>query len=330
MHCVNRPAASTLPGPFGLSPAVAGALCCTASALSYTVASICMRHLSTECAPSWAACNKEAVSAAAAGTWLLLEALRGRRVLPSWPTMGLLLLLGLAVQLLGNLPSQWSYSKVGIAIVIAANVGTMLAASAAMGSLFLGERVSPRSIGAIALLLGSLGLLVLGAQAAGQQISPESNPWIIAAAVAGSCFAGVVYASLSIAVRRNVTRDTRVSVVVFAVTVMGVLSLGPISLHQLGMEEMLQTPPEHFAWMYAAGFFNLLGFLAIIKGLQLTTVVHANVVNASQVALAAIAGILLFNEPRNPWLILGVGLTALGVVLIDRPSEAVEEAVEAA
>ena len=93
---------------------------------------------------------------------------------------------------------------------------------------------------------------------------------------------------------------------------------------------MLQTPPEHFAWMYAAGFFNLLGFVAIIKGLQLTTVVHANVVNASQVALAAIAGILLFNEPRNPWLILGVGLTALGVVLIDRPSEAVEEAVEAA
>jgi drug/metabolite transporter (DMT)-like permease len=299
-------------------------LCCAVSALSYTMASICMRRLSTECPPSWAACNKEFVSATVAGAWLLCEVLRGRRVLPSWPTVGILLLLGLAVQLLGNLPSQWSYGIVGMAIVIAANVGTMLAASAAMGWLFLGERVSRRSIVAIALLLASLGLLVLGAEAAGRQISPESSPWIIAAAVAGPCFAGVIYALLSIAIRHNVTRDTRISVVIFSVTVMGVLSLGPISVHQLGVEELLQTPPEQYAWMYAAGFFNLLGFVAITKGLQLTTVVHANVLNASQVALAAMAGIMLFNEPRNPWLMLGVGLTALGVVLIDRPREAVE------
>lgn len=261
---------------------------------------------------------------AVAGSWLLFEMLRGRRVLPSWGTVGILLLVGLAVQLLGNLPSQWSYGKVGMAIVIAANIGMMLAASAAMGHLFLGERVSWRSIGAIGLLLGSLGLLVLGAEAAAKQISPDSDPWEIAAAVAASCLAGVIYAVLSITIRRTVTRDTRVSVVVFAITVMGVLTLGPISFHQFGLEELLQTPPEQFAWMYTAGVCNLLGFLAITKGLQLTTVVHANVLNASQVALAAIAGMLLFNEPRNPWLLLGVGLTVLGVTLIDRPREAVE------
>jgi drug/metabolite transporter (DMT)-like permease len=193
-----------------------------------------------------------------------------------------------------------------------------------MGRLFLGERVSWRSIGAIGMLLGSLGLLVLGAEAAGEKISPESDPWIIAAAVAAPCLAGIVYALLSITIRRTVTRDTRVSVVVFAITVMGVLTLGPISIQQLGVEELLQTPPEQFAWMYTAGLFNLLGFLAITKGLQLTTVVHANVLNASQVALAAVAGIVLFDEPRNPWLILGVGLTVLGVILIDRPRDAVE------
>jgi drug/metabolite transporter, DME family len=283
-----------------------------------------MRRLSTECAPSWATCNKELVTVLVAGPWLLFEVLRGHRILPSRGTVSVLLLVGLAVQLLGNLPSQWSYDKVGIAIVIAANVGTMLTASAAMGRLFLGERVSRRSVGAIGLLLGSLGLLALGAEAAGKDISPESSTWIIAAAVAAPCVAGVVYALLSVTIRHTVMRGTRLSVVMFAIPAMGVLTLGPLSFHQLGVEQLLQTPPEQFAWMYTAGFFNLLGFLAIIKGLQLTTVVHANVVNASQVAMAAVAGIMLFNEPRNPWLLFGVVFTILGVVLIDRPRDAIE------
>ena len=54
--------------------------------------------------------------------------------------------------------------------------------------------------------------------------------------------------------------------------------------------------------MAAAGVFNLIGFLGLIYGLQRTTVVHANVVNASQVAMAAVAGMALFHEPPNPWL----------------------------
>jgi drug/metabolite transporter, DME family len=72
-------------------------------------------------------------------------------------------------------------------------------------------------------------------------------------------------------------------------------------------------------WMYASGAFNLIGFLAITKGLQLTTVVHANVLNASQVALASLAGILWFEEPITAWLAGGVGLTIAGIALVDRP-----------
>ena len=68
-----------------------------------------------------------------------------------------------------------------------------------------------------------------------------------------------------------------------------------------------------------------MGFLGLIHGLQRTTVVHANVVNASQVAMAAMAGMALFHEPPNPWVLLGVGLTIVGIVWIDRPAEAVDE-----
>ena len=91
----------------------------------------------------------------------------------------------------------------------------------------------------------------------------------------------------------------------------------------------MSTTGEQIAWMVAAGFFNLLGFIGFTKGLHLTTVVHANVLSASQVAMAAVAGILVFQESPNLWLLLGVGLTLLGIFLIDRPvaEEAIDRAI---
>ena len=88
---------------------------------------------------------------------------------------------------------------------------------------------------------------------------------------------------------------------------------------------MLETPPEQFGLMIAAGVFNLIAFMALINGLQRTTVVHANAVNASQVAMAAVAGVLLFAEPPTAWVLSGVCLTVFGIVWIDRPKDAVEE-----
>jgi len=301
---------------------VAGTLCCAVAAVTYTVASICMRQLrAIGCDPMWATCNKEAVTVAVVGPWLISEALRGRRIFPPRRMLATLLLVGLAVQWGGNLCSQWAYGLVGLGIVITANVGAMLTAAAIMGRLFLGERVSLRSAAAVALLLASLGLLGLGAEGAGKAISPDAGPWLVALAVGAACIAGVIYAVLSITIRHAVTGTTRLSLLVVAITGVGVLTLGPACIGRLGAAHLLRTPPEHFAWMAAAGIFNLVGFLSITKGLQLTTVLHANVLNASQVAMAAVAGVVIFAEPPNPWLILGVCLTVLGIVLIGRPAD---------
>jgi drug/metabolite transporter (DMT)-like permease len=70
------------------------------------------------------------------------------------------------------------------------------------------------------------------------------------------------------------------------------------------------------------GLLNTAAFLCLSKGLQRTTIVHANVVNASQIAMATVAGMLLFAEPLGSMLIAGVALTILGVVLIERPGAA--------
>ena len=60
--------------------------------------------------------------------------------------------------------------------------------------------------------------------------------------------------------------------------------------------------------MYAAGACNLVAFLSLVRGLQLTAL-HINMLNnAGQVTLAAAGGVVVFHEACNVWLTLGVGL----------------------
>jgi len=326
MRGVNELNPSSSSRVLGLNPTVAGTICCVISALGYTASNICMRRLSTpefDCDPAWIIFNKELVTVVIVGPWLLARTVRRMPTWPSLRALAALVLVGLCVQLVANLGVQWALGIVGLAVTIPAIFGVMLTASAVLGRILLGERVSMRSAGAIALLIVALVLLGLSANAAGRSIAASGQtapgPLLVALALAAGCMAGAVYAVLTITIRRAVTGSAHFTAVVFVITGMGVLSLGPISAGRLGIDTLAATPPDHFAWMLAAGTFNLIAFVAITKGLQLTTVVHANVLNASQVAMAAIAGLMIFDEPPNSWMILGVCLTVAGVMLIDRP-----------
>ena len=327
---MNTSASHSSTGPLGLSPVVAGTACCVVSALGYASAQICLRHLSKlDADPMWVICNKELVTVVVIGPWLLCRAARGLPVLPPGRLLVLLILVGLAVQMGANLGVQWALGVVGLAVSIPLMFGVMLAASALLGLVFLGERVSRRSVLAIGLLLAALVLLGVATYATHRSDAADSRPvgpLLLALGIGAPCLAGAIYAVLTITIRHSVTSAVPVSTIVFITTVMGVLSLGPLSVNRLGVQQLLATPRQHIAWMLAAGTLNLIAFLAISKGLQLTTVVHANVLNASQVAMAAVAGTLIFAEPWTVWMLAGVGLTILGVVLIDRPDHADRDA----
>jgi drug/metabolite transporter (DMT)-like permease len=274
----------------------------------------------------WVTCVKEIVTVAVIGPFLLVQAFRGRRLILAPPVILSLVATGLGVQLLGNLSIQWAYGVVGIAITISAIFGVMLTASAMMGVVFLGERVSARSTAAIGLLIGAIALLSLGAEEVSQAISgvedTAAGSLKTLLGVGAACLGGGMFAVLSIVVRRTASAGVPVTTIVFVVTGMGVVSMGSMSLWRLGWSRLAATPLEQLVWMLAAGTFNLIAFLAITKGLQFTTVVRANVLNASQVALGAIAGIIMFQEPLTRWLIVGVALTVVGMLLIDLPEEA--------
>ena len=285
--------------------------------MCYTAANICMRQLAALEADEMLVVGvKELVTVVVVGPYLLSRAVRGEKILPPRRTLLILMAAAVAVQLGGNLPVQWAFGVVGLAVTMPAIFGTMLTAAALFGFFFLGERVPVRSIAAIVLLMGSVALLNMGADEAYRSLS---RPLVLAGVGAG-CFAGVMFAVLSTTIRFTATARVPISTIVFFTTLMGVLSLGSLSIWRLGPASVMATRPDQLTWMLAAGGCNLVAFLSITKGLQLTTVVHANVLNASQVAMGAIAGIQLFNESWNVWLLAGVLLTMIGVALVGRAS----------
>ncbi len=318
--------ASCPPGFPALSPLVLGTACCVFAALGYTIANLCLRYLTVDHDVAWVLCIKETVAVAVLGPWLAQQALRGRPSLPGGRTLLALAALGLLVQLGGNLPLIWSMGVIGLAVAVPISLGINLVGSAILGQILLGERVSLQSGSAILLLIVSVVFLTTGAGKANDAITITSQtatgPAWVALAVAAPCLAGMVFSVLNIAIRRTITRGVPLAAIAFLIPVMGTVALAPLSLGRHGLDGLLATPTPDFLLMLLCGLLNLLAYMAIIKGLQLTTIVHANVVSASQVAMAAVGGLLFFSEASSPSLMMGVVLTIAGMVMIDRPTPA--------
>jgi len=322
----------TSPIPSRLDPTVLGTACCIGSSLCYTVANICLRQLAGwDVHPAWVITVKETITVATVGPFLLWLILRGSLRFRDFKVLAVLAAVGIGVQLAGNLSVQWAFGAVGLTVTTPTAMGVMLVASAVIGFVWLGERVTRQSMLAIALLISAITLLAVGtgiSRQSGDVAAANLVPLGVALlGVGAAALGGTMFATLAAAVRYAGSRKTPVSVIVFVITAVGVISCGLLSLHHIGLAGMAATPGDRLAWMVASGVFNLLGFLLITNGLQLTPLVHANVLNASQVALAAVAGMVLFQEQNNVWLTIGVVLTIVGISQIGR--EKAEEALEA-
>jgi DME family drug/metabolite transporter len=300
-----------------------GTTCCLLSALCYTAANICLRQLAEiRIDPTLVICIKETVAVAVVGPWVLRQISRGVHLPCPGKALAILVVAGLAVQLIGNLGIQWAFGVIGLTISMPLVFGVMLVGSAMIGRLVFGEFLPPRSAAAVAVVIGSVVLLNIGA--AGQDRWSElpaavSNPIFIFLGIAAACAGGITFASLGAAVRYAAGHNVPVSITVVVVTGIGASTLGIISAFRVGATGLPTSASHAFAWMIASGVFNLFAFALITKGLQLTTLLHANVLNASQVALGATAGILLFHEPYNHWILIGITLTITGITLFGQP-----------
>jgi DME family drug/metabolite transporter len=303
----------------GMSLAGWGSLLCLFSALGYTATNMCLRQLAAlGVDPMWATAMKETVAVVVLGPWFLVQLGRGRRFFPSLGWVGVVAGSALVAQFAGNIFQQWSFGVVGLAIAVPVIFSVSLSGGALLAWIFLGEAVPLRSLVALGLLILAIGLLSGGAMQAGSLLPETSVPKMLLG-VGAACVAGGAFAQLGLMLRVASSNGLPPEGVVLLVTGVGAGLLGPISLYRLGPSLLVQTTPQQWAYMLGAGSCNLLAFLAITTGLRWTKLVRANLLNAAQVAMGALAGILVFGEAWNWAVGTGVALTILGLALISSP-----------
>lgn len=298
-----------------------GTTLCLASAVFYTCTNACLRDVA-HCDIYFVSWLKALPTLAAAAVVLIFDARRGRnRPLPAGLWIGLFVT-GLIAHLGGNAAFQWGLGIVGLAAAVPLTFSLLLISGALLGRFWLGEGISRRSIAAMGLLCAAFLCVKMHTEQAAVHAAgdlPAHSSSTVALAVMAVCFSGIAYSLLGAVIRRTVTGTASMSSVLFVISLAGMVSLGPIAVAREGFAGLAATAPRDIAVMIAAGSFNAVAFFALTRAMQLVPVSYVNIVNASQVAMAAAAGVMLFHEPTTPWLFGGIGLTAAGLVLNRRP-----------
>lgn len=296
-----------------------GILFCALAALFYTGANAAMTVLGRiGTSELWLVGIKETVTVLSLAPMALLLWIRQPNTRPDRLTWSMLIAAGLMTQLLGNIGYAYSLKVIGMAATIPIISASILVSTAFLGRLLLNERVSIRSTLSIAMLIVAICFISGGS---GRAAEPTKGTYLLPAyrsvAILMSIVAGLCFGFLTIAIRHAMNRSVPKPVVMTTITAAGFFLLVPAALYRDGLALITTTTGTEWAWMLGAGLFNLVAFYCLNKGLQLTRAVHANITTSSQIAMAALLGLILFHEPFTAWLAIGVLLTVAGVLLID-------------
>ncbi len=294
-----------------------GAILGLVSAVAYTAANVFLRQVAIDCDPAWVSCTK-AAPAALLGWWLVFLGLRrGETMMPPAHLMRTLIGLAIFVQLAGNIAFQWSLGQIGLALAVPLSFGTIIVSGAIFGRFWLSEPITIRSAIAIVVLLVAVGILSLGAAPAEQAISasPAVTPAVMLGVIAASS-AGIAYAVNTTYIRAMALGVMPVATTLAVISTTGVILHGLLSMIRIGWVGMVATTGEQWFAMLGAGIFNAIAFFALGYALKHISVLHLNLLNASQVAMAAISGVVLFGEQASTAMFVGCVLTAVGTVLV--------------
>lgn len=262
--------------------------------------------------------------AISSGSMIIWQRLRHACPLPGLRTLAALVVIGAMAQLGGNVGYQISLGIIGLALGTALTFGALIVGGAVVGWFWLGEHVSPRSAAAMALLIGAIALLCLAAPAAQVSVATSTSLGLLMAGVGGACASGLAYSLLGAMIRRLARTETPLPVTLFMISGCGFIGLGLFSFYRLGWSGISSTSWTDFRTMCGAGLFNAVAFVSLSKALERAPVVQVNAVNASQIAMAGLAGVIFFGEPASWPLVAGAILTVIGLALVQR-SPAAEE-----
>jgi drug/metabolite transporter, DME family len=298
--------------------------CGLLSAVGYTAANGFLRAVA-HCDPVWVSAVKAFPNILLVGPWLLALHFRGFPVLPARSVIVKLALAGLVGQVFGNVLFQWSLGVIGLALAVPLCLGTIIVGGALLGRMVLHEPLTVRTLFSVGLLIGAISVLSLGAGEAQRSVaatmidvSQADSWWRLVAGVAAATASGLAYAVLGVVIRYGVSGRASLSATIFIVGLAGAISLGSLTLWQIGWEGVMATRSHDLTMMLLAGLLNTAAFFALTKAFQLASIVYVNALNATQATMSAIVGVLLFQEAFSKELVLGIVLTIAGLVLMKR------------
>jgi len=309
--------ASTAPADLATAydPVIRGTLLGLVSALAYTAANIALRDLSDTDGLVWA-CWVAAIKAIpcflVSVVLVFYRWMSGQQAFPPRHTLLMLLAAATMMQYGGNACFNWALNKVGLVLTVPIVFSTLISFSAILGRIFLAEPINKRTIASMVLLLLSIISLSLAADGS----LPEATTLTIAGGMLLAGIAGASYGTNSIVIRRFLGGQYSVSSILLIMSTSGIVMLGIPAFFLMGSERIAEITPREWRSMGWAGVSNAIAFYAVSSSLKYIPAVRANLLNASQTAMCALAGILIFNERITGLSTLGIGLTIAGLTIL--------------
>jgi len=296
-------------------PMIRGTMLGLISALAYTGANIALRDLSGTDGLVWASWVSAVKAIPCFLVSVLLVSMRwmsGKQAFP--PRHKLLPLLAAAtmMQYGGNACFTWALNKVGLILTVPIVFSTLISVSAILGRVFLKEPINKRTLASMGLLLLSIVSLSMAADSS----FPNASSFTIITGMILAGVSGMSYGANSIVIRQFLGGQFSVSSILLIMSTSGIVMLGIPAFFMMGPERIAEISPTQWRSMALAGVSNAIAFYAVSSALKYIPAVRANLLNASQTAMCAMAGILLFDEKLTLLSTLGIGLTIAGLTLL--------------
>lgn len=235
-------------------------------------------------------------------------------------------------QFVGNAAFQIALQHIALAVAVPVVLGTLIVGGGALGWIILGEPISRAKWVAMAILLGAVVVLSTGENQTNANVLVADNDvtvdggdgaehpggggpiiWFGALCAAAS---GAAYSLFGVVMRQTLQRGVSMPATLMISGVVGVVSLWAFCLVRLGPAMLADVAPASWVTMMWAGTFNFLAFVALSVALKFLPVVAVNLINASQVAMAAMVGVYFFGETINRSIVIGITLTVIGLVVL--------------
>ncbi|TWT82133.1 EamA-like transporter family protein [Planctomycetes bacterium CA13] len=292
---------------------IAAVVCGVTAAVLYTCSNIALRE-NVGLDPFLVAAMKALPTIVVLGPFVLFMRLTGQTIATNLAMIPRFAITALLAQVVGNGAFQFALGSIGLAATVPVTLGMLIIGGALLGRLILNEPVSVRTMIAIVALIAAV--IVLSLPNATETPMQSTTALPVWGGVLCAAASGFSYALFGVVLRKTLNAGVSAPAAMLVSGIVGAISLWSTTFYRIDLSSLGEITNHQWLFLVLGGAFNLSAFVALSTALKALPVVSVNLINASQVAMAAVAGVILFSEPITKPLLLGISLTFTGLLVL--------------